>query len=203
MAAAKQSARMLKAAKPGHFYLIHLLLPHHPYAYYDNCTVRHNGAAWLSYNMETKDGRANSPASRHERYQQYLEQMQCAHKTVAAILGELEHSMQQAQTHVVIHGDHGSRITQWIPSPQNSDHLLPTDYINAFSTFFVARTPTLRGGYDRHPYALEEIMAAVYFDESLPPTTSTAPPEVYLMSGEEVMKKTMPPFDNGEPAKSW
>jgi hypothetical protein len=204
MLAAEKAQRMLEAVKPGHFYLIHLLLPHYPYAYNATCTVREDGTEWLFATAFNKNGKVNTSISRKDRYKQYLEQLQCTHKVVAAMLSKLEKAIPQKRAHILIHGDHGSRIVQWEPTPQNSSRLTPTDYIDAFSTFFVARTPDLQKGYERHPYALEEILATMHLGQNFLAQQDAFSPMVYLFSEEEAaMGKKMPPFAEGEPADSW
>jgi hypothetical protein len=99
----------------GTYYFAHFLLPHHPYIFAENCTVRPL-RVWTMNNEELLG--KDAIESQRTRYQMYYEQIKCLQRGIAAILQAVAGNQKLSDAAIVIHGDHGSRIaiedqTEW------------------------------------------------------------------------------------------
>jgi hypothetical protein len=132
---ADQLVADLRGARPGEAYFAHLLLPHYPYAARDDCTLERL-ADWRERRSAVHDIA--------ERQDAYFEQLGCVQTKVAEILAALD----GRPSIVLLHGDHGSRITQHDPTVENEGEYGDADLIAGFSTLFAVRAPGLAPGYD-------------------------------------------------------
>ena len=100
----------LRKARPGDFVMAHLLMPHYPYVYGANCELRQPGE-WLDRSDdEPHPGAINTPDSRATRYARYFEQASCVQKKLEQLMMAIPPSLRRDAI-VIIHGDHGSRIS--------------------------------------------------------------------------------------------
>ena len=102
---------------------------------------------------------------------------------------------------VIIHGDHGSRISLWPPVPGVKDKLAATDYMDGFSTLFAVKGPGIVEGYHRQLLPIDHLFRRL-IREGLPPDDPELEnnPWVYLMDLDKLMiKQPMPPFAHGRP----
>ena len=67
---------------------------------------------------------------------------------------------------VVVHGDHGSRISLVRPVPEVGDRISPQDYLDSFSTLFAIRSPDLTAEYHGGVQAIQSIFAQHAFGMS-------------------------------------
>jgi hypothetical protein len=140
-------ARMAKARR-GEMMFAHLLLPHYPYVYDANCHTR-PPSEWLDRtDVEGKSVANNTRESRARRYESYFGQVACVEKKIDEMIAAIPAPLQHDAI-IVVHGDHGSRITLADPQPAKPDALSPSDYLDAYSTLFAVRAPQLQVGYDR------------------------------------------------------
>jgi hypothetical protein len=130
------------SGKRGHYYLAHFLLPHYPYVFHPDCTLR-----------PAREWRENRPMlafhtreSRREHYRLYFDQLQCAQRTLLDFLNTIDTNPALRDATIIVHGDHGSRIglprRQWETeggSPEQHER----DY---HGTFLAVRTPGVLGG---------------------------------------------------------
>jgi len=198
MQASDSIVSMLRRTRPGDAYLIHLMLPHYPYAFDSECRMRPDPSRWLDGSDPAAAPRQNTSDSRRVRYPLYLEQLHCTQKLVSHMLDALVEAGVYDQSIVLIHGDHGSRITTVPPEPPFLDELRPQDYVDAFSTLFVAKLPGVSGGTDRRVLPLEDLVAAVVRDERLPQRATSEPPWVWVYAGSERLEqRPLPSFSHG------
>lgn len=129
--------RRLSNARAGNIYFAHLLLPHYPYALDANCRLRR----WRDWEKPFT-GRNLS-----KRQHAYFAQVRCTTRKIGALLKALDHSAAGRNAVVIIHGDHGSRITQVEPADANIGKFGESDMIATYSTLFAVRSPQLRPGY--------------------------------------------------------
>ena len=127
----------LASAGPGDAYFAHLLVPHYPYAVDRNCHY----LPWRDW-----DNR-HSIRPIEERRHAYYEQVRC---TTARIQGLLDAFTAAGGPNsiIIIHGDHGSRITQVDPYEANLEKLTEPDVIAGYSTLFAIRAPDIRPQYE-------------------------------------------------------
>jgi len=198
MQASDSIVSMLRRARPGDAYLIHLMLPHYPYTFDSECRMRPDPNRWLDASAPAAAPRQNTLDSRRVRYPLYLEQLDCTQKLVSRMLDALVEAGVYDQSIVLVHGDHGSRIDTVPPVSPFLDELRPQDYVDAFSTLFVAKLPGVPGGTDRRVLPLEELTAAVARDERLPEGTASQPSWVWVDVGSERLEqRPLPSFSHG------
>ena len=157
MAILDDLASRLGAAKPGDAYLAHVPLPHYPYVYDASCGVR-PVRDWLDRDdLSVPPGWINTSAGRRLRYALYGEQVRCLFDKLRETLQAIpEHLAQDAI--VLVHGDHGSRITERDPKPGVATD---ADYIDAYATLFAVRAPALAAGYQSDQVSLACLFRAL------------------------------------------
>lgn len=155
-------ASRLSRAKPGEVYFAHLLLPHYPYAVDENCRL----LPWHEWKRPFSGKKIS--VRRHA----YYAQNRCTIRKIGAALDALDHSPAGKNNVVIIHGDHGSRISQVDPKEENLDKLGDSDLIAEYSTNFAIRSPNIRPRYssERIPvHALLRDFAASGFTKAPAP----------------------------------
>jgi hypothetical protein len=138
----------LQQAKPGEAYFAHLLLPHYPYSANRDCTIKPL-AEWGK--------RRSLRLSLSVRHQAYFDQIGCVLKKVDAIVQALAGK----DSIIVLHGDHGSRITTYDPSVENAGRFDEHDLVAGYSTLFAVHAPSLAGGYDATPAPVAGLLASL------------------------------------------
>lgn len=126
-----QIAEDVKEARPGDIYFAHLLIPHYPWVTDRHCAIRPL-RDWDHQIVRTPND---------ERERIYFDQVRCVLKMTDKLLRSLEKSPAGRNAVVIIHGDHGSRIANRLPSVENSNQTSDADLIAAYSTLFVVRSP--------------------------------------------------------------
>jgi arylsulfatase A-like enzyme len=161
-------------------FFAHLMLPHQPYFLTPDCRVRDFGD-WYNRKLYHDDlRRFSSSEFRVEAYQRYFEQTTC----LLDILDDLFDAMWdrgifEAAT-IIVHGDHGSRITIHDPVFESAGQLSPRDLIDAYSTLFAIRIPGIAGGYDTRMRSVQDLFGEYVLD--LPPKKLSN--RVYLAPSE-------------------
>ena len=151
----------------GRMFFAHLMLPHQPYFLTPDCRVRDFGD-WYNRKLYHDDlRRFSSTQFRVEAYQRYFEQTTC----LLAILDDLfdairDRGIFEGAT-IIVHGDHGSRITIHDPVFDSADQLSPRDLIDAYSTVFAIRIPRIAGGYDTRMRSVQDLFGEYVLN--LPP----------------------------------
>jgi hypothetical protein len=210
----------LGEGKKGNAYFIHLMIPHHNWFYDENCSYKINKWAFMNkndllsyqtspvwfggktFNQLAKD---YSSDLQKKHYRSYLEQVKCSHKMVDQLLDKLNANPTTQDSTIVIQGDHGSRITSYMPIVEFADQITKEDYIQFFSTFFAVRGPNHTPGYDRRPMALDELTRLAISTKNSQFENGKSK-FVYLppdQSQQLYKKYSLPPFANGQPAEEW
>jgi hypothetical protein len=96
---------------------------------------------------------------------------------------------------IIIHGDHGSRITLRDPIIANRNQATIIDYVDSFSTLFAIRSPELEPGYSSQLQPLPNLIAEHLFGIPAPMDKQT----VYLrndskLEGLDLLSVPMPDF---------
>ncbi|RIK99778.1 MAG: hypothetical protein DCC71_19805 [Proteobacteria bacterium] len=171
----------LRAARPGEAFLVHVMLPHYPYTYDDQCRLEPDVGRWLYALAPEAAPRQNTAATRRERYPLYLAQVACTQRRVGRLLDALEQAGVYERAIVVVHGDHGSRLDTGPPVAANAPTLTAADLIDGFSTLFAAKLPGQPAVYDRRVLPLDLLVAHAVLDGAIPPGADWAPaPSVFL-----------------------
>jgi hypothetical protein len=148
LAAIRRLQRDLTNLQPGQFYFAHILLPHKPYALRSDCSV-----VPISH---WRQGLRGQPLI--ERQNAYAEQMLCTSRELAAVLTSVDRSPAHGNTIVIVHGDHGSRISDFDPTAGNIGKFGDDALVAGFSTLFAVRGPGIKAGYDNRHYSLAELL---------------------------------------------
>jgi hypothetical protein len=138
-------------------YFAHLLLPHAPFVYTQDCQPDYSSESWERFPARPLMG--NAAEIRAVRYLRYLDQVSCALGELGRLFDRLRESGLYDEATIVVHGDHGSRISLLEPSWSNRHKLTPEDYRDMYSTLFAIKLPD--GGYREHtePVALNVLMS--------------------------------------------
>jgi hypothetical protein len=198
----------LARARPGDFFLAHLLIPHFPYVYDAGCNLRTDPEVWLnkdalSHRFSTWNP-PNTAVSRMERYRNYLAQIACTNRRLERLFDILKGSGQFERAIILIHGDHGSRITRSPMYAYAHDTLTPDDYRDSFSTLFALKAPGIEPGYDRDPWPIGRLIKGlrqVEFRTSPIFDAAQRPATVYLLDSEakqHVVETIMPGFNQNQ-----
>ena len=123
-------AERMNEVRPGDAIFAHLLLPHYPYAVDRGCAY----LAWTDW----KNRHPRIPIE--QRRLAYYEQVRCAMAKVLSLV-DLFSRAAGPNSIVIIHGDHGSRITSTDPYENNLARLRPADLEAGYSTLFAVRAP--------------------------------------------------------------
>jgi hypothetical protein len=140
----------ISRAQRSTFVFAHILLPHYPYVYDANCNQR-PVTEWMRRSdpdrADVPNGIINVPEGRATRYRAYFQQVTCTlhqiDRFVEAIPPPLRHD-----AIIIVHGDHGSRITLVDPTTVAPVSPSASDYADAFSTLFAVRSPSIEAAYD-------------------------------------------------------
>lgn len=130
-------AQDVKTAQPGQAYFIHALFPHYPYTTTADCSPK-SMANWK---------RRKDRIEMVQRANAYDEQAQCAAKKVQSILAALDRSPVADNFVMIVHGDHGSRLTILDPIYERRAEIQHPDLVASFSTLFAVRLPGVKGSY--------------------------------------------------------
>lgn len=176
----------LRDPEPGGLYFAHLVLPHYPYSYDADCQLRSNPSSWLDAGVDGggEAGR-NDEGSRGERYAAYLEQLRCTTGRLGTLFEQLKESGHYDDARIIVHGDHGSRITfrnvRFRPGFLEDPHAA-SDLVDGFSTIFAFKGPGGKGGYERPIHAIDTLLDA-YLETGHAPEAdgSQQPPEALLV----------------------
>ncbi|MEM7172049.1 MAG: sulfatase-like hydrolase/transferase [Pseudomonadota bacterium] len=138
----------LKDARPGDYYYAHLLLPHHPYTVDSQCQLI-DPDRWIHLGTRFIAGRMGiEKKSQWSRLAPSLfyGQVSCVYQWVDQLISRLEKNELWANSIVIFHGDHGSRIGVRTPSIENFESLSKNEVLLNYSTLFAVRAPGLSAG---------------------------------------------------------
>jgi hypothetical protein len=135
-------------ARPGEAYFAHLLLPHTPFVVDAHCTYL-PGDRWVG-----RDVKFSLIEQRHAYYQQ----VECATRQIDRLSRALSRSPAGKNFIVIVHGDHGSRITNIPPVESNIGIFKSDDLIAGFSTLFAVKIRGFQGRYADTPQPIASLL---------------------------------------------
>jgi len=190
MAALAHLSEDILAMPPGSVMFAHLLLPHFPYVYKEDCSTHASLQEFKSRTLTFEgthqmNGYDNTIKSREERYRLYFQQLQCLYVRLEELFQRMQAAGIFEDSIIILHGDHGSRIGLHDAYFENFDVLSKEDYTDAFSTLFAVKLPGKSGGYDLSIRPLENLLAEaikVPIESAATPATTDSEPFVYLKS---------------------
>jgi hypothetical protein len=179
------------ASPRGRAYFAHMVMPHAPYVLDAHC--RDTGAPTDSYYLLAEIhglGPSEIEQKRQEGYPRYFEQYRCAASRLEGLLARLDALPRFADATIVVHGDHGTRMSPG----QYAEHLSDRDLIDNYSALFAIRGPGITPGVDGRSASVQRLIAE-YFD---PQHTALVPDDATVVIDSEapghVVVRRMPDF---------
>jgi hypothetical protein len=168
----------------------YFLVPHSPYLLQESCVL--SGST-------DGHGIANLPASQQEQrrldfYTRYFAQVRCLANELDKFMAALERSENFRDAVIIIHGDHGSRISR---GEYLDDLVGKRDFIDNYATFFAVRAPTVPTGLDCQFASLPEVFRRYVARDgrNTPVAKSPLPVSVVSLSGGGTrVEASMPRF---------
>lgn len=148
------------SASAGNMFIAHLLIPHHHYTLDTRCIIRRPLMKWeRAWSLDAfSDGSRNTENTRVERYDKYIDQVKCSLVKVHELIEIMKSTGTFDTSTIVVQGDHGSRIFRTMPTIENKDKLIPSDYYDGYSTFFAVKAPHISPGYDLQMLPLRSLL---------------------------------------------
>ena len=197
-------AEDLRKTGPGTAIFAHLLAPHGAYIYDADCRLKPGIGSWVGPRAQNLPSAANTPATRRSRYHLYFDQVRCTQRKLARIFETLRDTGQFANSTIIIHGDHGSRISLITPMDETADKVSRNDLIDSYSTFFALRHSEMAAGQDRRQQSISNLFAGIVMNR--PPAEE--PAEVFMgpskphKVGRPYLSKPMPELELWPPGDS-
>ena len=171
-------------SKGGNAFFAHLLVPHAPFTFYSDCKNK----------IQLKDN--------DRSYDSYFMQLQCTQKKILELINTLKNNNKLNDSIVVIHGDHGSRLTNYAKS--NLDY----DTMDRNSTFFAVHLlSSKKGNYNITTSNVSDILEYMHMDlfNNLS-LTDDINSDLYIYSlnnKDKFEKKLLLPFIDGKVTDFW
>ena len=148
-------------SSPGSSYFhAHFLAPHGPFVYDSDCQFRNDTELWERAGIFASDPAfANSKASRSTRYGNYLGQVLCTQRKLNELFGQLRSADLFDSAIIIVHGDHGPRITTLRNLVSNRSNLSQDDLRDYYSTLFAVKLDGQLPAYHQAVIPLEVLMA--------------------------------------------
>jgi len=173
--------------QPGNAYFAHVLLPHAPAIFREDCSIDYSSESWTRWPHSGGEV-SNSKESLAIRYTRILPQTRCALKLLGELFDDLKtHGLYDRAT-IIVHGDHGTSAFQIKPSAFTMEQLNYRDLREAFSTLFAVKLPGGAFRINEEITSLNVLMAGtageitrMSADELGAGVTSEEEPFVYLI----------------------
>lgn len=137
----------LEKAQPGEVHFGHFLLPHSPFGLEPDCRLKEG--AWM---------RRQYPGPFGPRQNAGFDQMLCTLRKTEAAYRAISRSPAGRNFIMIVHGDHGSRLTNAKPIADQAKFMTDEEKVANFSAFFAVRAPAIQGGKDTSPLALSTLV---------------------------------------------
>jgi hypothetical protein len=182
-------ARFTAAVPRGTHVFAHFMVPHSPYLLSESCVV--SGTPEAGYYLSNYP-EAERSAKRQKFYQGYFGQLRCVASKLDTFMSTIEASENFRDAVIVIHGDHGSRIS----SGNVVEDYTERDRIDNYATFFAVRSPTAVPGVDCEFVSLPEIFRRTLRGGKSGPASGTPLPvaAVSRVAGNVRVSTPMPRF---------
>jgi hypothetical protein len=98
---------------------------------------------------------------------------------------------------VIIHGDHGSRITLIEPQLPGATRMSPADFADSYSTLFAVRSTQLAAGYDRRLMPITCLLRSLVQTEFRSVSAiegCVTTPTVFISADDRFVATPLPPF---------
>lgn len=174
----------------GDFFFAHLLMPHYPYVYRPDCSVRSPISSWK---IRTGDDGKNIKSKRVAAYRDYIDQIECTMRKLQPLFDVMKTRGIFDDATIIIHGDHGARISRIPMVAKHTDVLTSNDYLDAFSILFAIKAPKFKPGIDSRMATLPNLLNYV-IDSNKGVLQLEPNPYVFLSDDNEYVKTPIEPF---------
>jgi hypothetical protein len=150
---------------------VHVLAPHYPYVLDRTCKTKR---------LQDWGDRRNmmGEQDRNLMIEAYHEQLDCLLTKMKSVIDTAG-----SEAIIVVHGDHGSRITRVRPAIESIGSFDDEDLVVSFSTLFAVRAPGISAGYEEATVSvsrlIEELARSGFGHVSI---DASAPQHVFLVS---------------------
>lgn len=128
----------------GTAFFAHFLIPHYPYVYDDQFTLKKDPSTWLGPSGWYGD---QIPPPRIEQYRHYYDQVRGLYRWLNKWFDELKEIGLLNDIVVIFHGDHGSKIVHEVPHARTISHPHWNRIVkDGFSTLFALKDPSISKG---------------------------------------------------------
>jgi hypothetical protein len=165
----------------------HFMAPHSPYLLSEECVVsgQFEGGYYLG----------NYPASeraakRRQFYDGYFAQLRCVQHKLDDFMSAIGKSENYRDATIIIHGDHGSRIS----IGNVLEDYAQRDFLDNYAAFFAVRSPTASPGLDCEFVSLPEIFRRYATGQAVPRRTAPLPVLVESRAAGRKVEAPMPVF---------
>lgn len=188
----------LEVSRGGMFFA-HLLLPHAPFVYQNDCQLEYKSEPWERFPSHGLE--PSTSDERIARYVRYLPQAKCALNEIERLFDRMRELDIYDDAFIIVHGDHGSGISLNRAHRLNQNELTPEDYRDVFSTLFVIKPPG--GEFREHTetVSLNVLMKRATIgitgqnqSDPLPGVDTEVTPFVYLFGQIPLIKQNMDIF---------
>ena len=156
-------SKELDARPLGNYFYAHALMPHSPYIYQPGCTVSYDHSP-----LVTAARTVGEPPLRGDIYEVrnglYFGQIDCTLDTLQALFTDMKARGTYDDAVIILHGDHGSRISQYEYLSEHRQDLTAADYLAGFSTLFAVKYPGSRFALRETPLPLARLLE-IYMGE--------------------------------------
>lgn len=168
----------------GTAYFVHALLPHYSYMFDRSCRLWGEPSEWLNVGVSSWLPDAhNTPATRERRYKRYFEQVRCVYGTLLRLFEHMRTLGLFDDAIIIVHGDHGSRISLAPYKELGRDGVRDRDIIDNASTPFAVRLAGESFGVSKRTTSIQRLFAERFLHESPEPKQDL----LYLHGGEHAL----------------
>ncbi len=146
----------------GIMFFAHLLAPHHPYSLTSNCQVRQPLFSWKGALPFQLPANTDPDKDRRIRYQLYFDQIRCSMSQLQKLFDGLRAQGIFDDAIIIIHGDHGSRISTTEPTKQNYPKMKGRDFLDLYATHFAAKLPGQKSDFIARPIPVWRLLKSVF-----------------------------------------
>lgn len=128
----------------------YFMVPHSPYLLTESCVVsgQFEGGYYLwKYPVSER------AEKRRQFYEGYLGQLRCVQRKLDGLMNAISQSENYRDAVIIIHGDHGSRIS----IGNILEDYTERDFVDNYATFYAVRSPAVQPGVDCEFISLAEI----------------------------------------------
>lgn len=167
----------------------HFMVPHSPYLLSERCVVSgtFEGGYYLS-----RFPKSEQSDKRRGFYEGYFAQLGCVQSKLDEFMTAIRQSENFRDAVIIIHGDHGSRIS----SGNVLEDYTRRDFVDNYATFFAVRSPAAPAGLDCEFVSLPEIFRRHVAPRTDAPRAEARLPVLALsrFAGNSLVEAPMPLF---------